>query len=423
MSERLRIVGRQGHPDFLDLPWHTELASWTHPRLATVARGVARHVVRFVRYGDRVYALKETGSGAAHREYRLLRRLRDDEGLPTVEAVGVVDGRRGRDGEPLGAVLITLHLDYSLPYRYLFRLDQSDGQRRRLIDALVVLLVRLHLAGFFWGDCSLSNTLFRRDAGALAAYLVDAETGEFHPTLTDELRHHELEIARTNIAGGLYDMQAEGRLPLEVDPVSVVDELEERYHGLWNELTRTDELDPAERWRIEERIRTINELGFDVEELTLERSADGTRIWVRPAVVEEGHHHRLLRRLTGLEVQENQARRLLGAIHAYGAWLSAREGRELPEAVVAYRWLSERFEPVVAAVPETLRDRLEPAEIYLALLEHRGRLAERHGREVDNDEALVSFLAELPARPPERLLDVDELADTGVGEPVDGDSS
>ena len=69
-----------------------------------------------------------------------------------------------------------------------------------------MLLVRLHLAGFFWGDVSLSNTLFRRDAGAFAAYLVDAETGELHDRLSDGQREHDLDIARVNIAGELMDL-------------------------------------------------------------------------------------------------------------------------------------------------------------------------------------------------------------------------
>lgn len=49
-----------------------------------------------------------------------------------------------------------------------------ERYRDHLLDAISGLLVQLHLAGTFWGDCSLSNTLFRRDAGALQAYLVDA---------------------------------------------------------------------------------------------------------------------------------------------------------------------------------------------------------------------------------------------------------
>ena len=78
-----------------------------------------------------------------------------------------------------------------------------------------MLLVRLHLAGFYWGDVSLSNTLFRRDAGPFAAYLVDAETGEFHETLSRGQREYDLELARINIAGELLDLR--GRRPARRD--------------------------------------------------------------------------------------------------------------------------------------------------------------------------------------------------------------
>ena len=87
-----------------------------------------------------------------------------------------------------------------------------------LIDAAVVLLVRLHLAGVFWGDCSLSNVLFRRDGGAMMAYLVDAETAEKRPSINDQLRAHDLEIAYENVVGGLLDLQAAERVPTDVGP-------------------------------------------------------------------------------------------------------------------------------------------------------------------------------------------------------------
>ena len=76
---------------------------------------------------------------------------------------------------------MTRHLRFSLPYRSLFSHGLRADSLPSLVDALVVLLVRLHLAGFFWGDVSLSNVLFRRSAGEFAAYLVDAETGELRP--------------------------------------------------------------------------------------------------------------------------------------------------------------------------------------------------------------------------------------------------
>ena len=116
----------------------------------------------------------------------------------------------------------------------------------------------------------------------------------------------------------------------------------------------------GERHLIEGRIRRLNDLGFDVGELIVEQEAGADRLRVTPALVEEGHHARELRRLTGLEVQENQARRLLNDIAAFGAYLARVEGRPPPQAVVAARWIAEVYEPIVAEIPPELRGRLEP---------------------------------------------------------------
>jgi hypothetical protein len=408
MGTGFEIVARRGHPEFLDLPWREPLASWGHGRLTTMAHGISRHVVRFVRYDERVYALKETPAGIADREYRLLQQLRA-RNLPTVEPVAVVHARRSPRGEPLDAVLVTRYLDFSLPYWYLIGREAGPELTRRLLDAEVVLLVRLHLDGFYWGDCSLSNVLFRRDAGALAAYLVDAETGEWHDTISDRLREADLDLAKEHIVGGVLDLQAQGRVPAELDPLALTDALDRRYQALWAELTRPEEVETPERWRIEQRIRGIEDLGFDVEELAIEQTADGHRLRIRPVLVEEGHHARELERLTGLAVQENQARRLLGLIAAYRAHLEASEGSEVPLSVAASRWLTERYQPVVARVPDELRNRLELAEVYHELAEHRYYLSEAAGREVGNEEALASYLGTvLSARPDERTILTDE---------------
>ena len=135
-------------------------------------------------------------------------------------------------------MLITEHLAYSLPYRALFSQYVRPETATRLIDALAVLLVRLHLLGFYWGDVSLSNTLFRRDAGAFAAYLVDAETGELHTDgLTEGKRLYDIDIARTNIIGELMDLQAGALLEPSVDTIEVGDRIVTRYTDLWNVLT------------------------------------------------------------------------------------------------------------------------------------------------------------------------------------------
>ncbi len=354
-------------------------------------------------YDDRVYALKETTAALAEREFRMLRDL-TAESLPVVQAVGVVH----RPGHEAGdrRVLITRFLDYSLPYRYLFAQSSGPQLREHLLDAGAVLLVRLHLDGVFWGDCSLSNVLFRRDAGALMAYLVDAETVERHAApLGEAMRDHDLELAAENIVGGLLDLDEGGLLPAPVDPVAVVEELTDRYHALWAELTRAEEVGPDERHRIDDRVRRLNELGFDVEELRIDSEADGDHLRIQPVLVEEGHHFRELRRRTGLHVQENQARRLLNDIAAFRAFVERDEGRPLTDAAAAARWLAEVYEPIVEQVPAELQGRLEPAEVFHQLLEHRWHLGEAYGREVTNDEALASLVSSvLPFHPEERTI-------------------
>ncbi|MGA9745833.1 MAG: DUF4032 domain-containing protein [Nocardioides sp.] len=375
----LRIVATRPNPALVTLPWSTPLEEWGDDVVVQLPRGISRHVVRIVRLGKDVYAVKETRERFAFGEYRLLRDL-GRLGLPTVEPVGVVEGRETDDDEQLEPCLVTRHLRFSLPYRSLFSHGLPSGGLPSLIDALVVLLVRLHLAGFFWGDVSLSNVLFRRSAGEFAAYLVDAETGELHERLTDGQRANDLDVATTNIFGELLDLQAGGLVADEIDAWAIVERLQERYDALWAELTSTVEFTTQEMWRIEQRIERLNELGFDVDELDIVTDWDGESVRVQPRVVEAGHHRRELQSLTGLYVEENQARRLLNDIAGFTA--SAGLGGE-ERAVVAHRWLTEFYERLVAMIPDDLRARLEPAEVYHEVLEHRWYLSEQGGQEAD----------------------------------------
>jgi uncharacterized protein DUF4032/lipopolysaccharide kinase (Kdo/WaaP) family protein len=387
MPPRFQLQIRTGHPDFLDLPWDAPLDEWRSERIVDVVRGIGRHVVRFVDYDSALYALKELPAHLAWREYRLLRALAEEE-MPVVEAVGVASGR----GDELDAVLITRHLDFSLPFRTLFARGGVDELQNRLLDAAAELLVRLHLAGFFWGDYSLSNTLFRRDAGALAAYLVDAETGELHPTLSDGQRLHDLEIARENLIGELLDVTEELGYELERPPEETAEELVARYEGLWDELVREELFGPEERFRVDERLHRLNELGFDVEELELVGGAEGFRLRLNPRVVEPGHHRRRLLELTGLRAQENQARRLLNDLAGFRAGLERKAGRPLPTSVVTARWLAEVFEPAMAAVPPELWGKREAAEVFHELLDHRWYLSQEAGRDVGLMPAVQSYV-------------------------------
>jgi Domain of unknown function (DUF4032)/Lipopolysaccharide kinase (Kdo/WaaP) family len=399
MPARFQLLARTGYPDFLDLPWDEPLEEWRSERFVEVSRGISRHVVRFVAYDDALFALKELPERYASREYRLLRRLAEDE-MPVVAPVGVVHRER------LDPILITKHLEYSLPFRTLFTQTPRGQLRDKLLSAQAELLVRLHLAGFFWGDCSLSNTLFRRDAGGLAAYLVDAETGELHPTLTTGQRTHDIELAVENVAGELLDVEAATEIPLAFDPFETAELLGERYASLWQEVTREEEFGQDERWRLHERLRRLNELGFDVEEIEVVAGPDGFRLKLEPRVVEPGHHRRRLHSRTGLDAQENQARRMLNDIAAYRVHLERTEGRAPPESVVAHRWVNEVFEPTIAAIPRELFSRRHPAEVFHEILEHRWYLTEKAGgKDVGLDRAIASYVETvLPRHPEERVV-------------------
>jgi hypothetical protein len=268
----------------------------------------------------------------------------------------------------------------------------------------VELLVRLHLAGIFWGDCSLSNTLFRPDAGALAAYLVDAETVERHPTLSPGQREYDVDLARERVGAELMDLQFGELLPPDIDPIDVAESLAPRYEALWNEVTHEQVFGIEEQqWRIAERLQRLNDLGFDVGEVELITSDAGAKLRVETRVAEPGQHRRELFRLTGLEVQERQARRLLNDIRAFRAHEEQKAGRTLPESFVAHRWLAEMYQPVVDAIPPELVGRLAPAEVFHEVLEHRWFLSERAKRDVGTPEAAQSYLATVLPRTPREV--------------------
>ena len=391
-----QLVTLTAQPDFLDFPWDQPLEEWQSDQFVDVARGIHRHVVRFITCDDRLYALKEIPERIAEREYRLLRALAERE-VPVVEAIGIarrglVEGRPSTAVEEQPAILITRFLDFSLPYRIIFATMSPPELQETLLDALAELLVRLHLIGFFWGDCSLSNTLFRRDAGALTAYLVDAETAEIHPSLSDGMRAFDLDLAIENIFGDLVDLQAAGRLDESVDPLQTTQEVRKRYDALWSELTRVDVFGADERYLVERRLRHLNELGFDVKEVELVRTGDKFRLKLQTQVVEIGHHRRKLQRLTGLEVQENQARRLLNDIAGYRAHLEGQAGAPISESVAAHRWLIDVFEFAINRIPPELSNKLEPAEMFHQILDHRWFLSETAGQDVGLADAADSYV-------------------------------
>ncbi|HET6666233.1 MAG TPA: DUF4032 domain-containing protein [Marmoricola sp.] len=400
----LRIVASRPDPAIVGLPWPTPLEEWGEEHVVPFARGLSRHVVRIVRLGKRVYAVKETQESIAFREYRMLRDLQR-LGLPAVTPQGVVTGRTTPSGEELPAALLTEHLRFSLPYRSLFAHGMTGENLPSLIDAVVVLLARLHLAGFFWGDVSLSNLLFRRSAGEFAAYLVDAETGELHDTVSDRMREHDVTLGCENIFAELLDLQASGAVAGAVDGHAIVERLQEQYAALWTQLTRAEEFRSDELWRIEKRLETLNDLGFDVDELDIVSDTGGGTVRIQPKVVELGHHRRELQALTGLDVEDNQARRLLNDLAAFAAH-NDLGGDD--QHLAANQWLTSVYEPIMQMVPAQARGKLEGAEIFHEILVHRWYLSEQAGTEIDIFETARDYIdTVLPHRRDEQITAVE----------------
>lgn len=386
-----RFLAAKPDAALITLPWHIPLEEWPAKHLVALPRGISRHVVRFIQAGDSILAAKETLEEVALNEYRLLTELARKD-IPAVEAVGVVLGRTDAEREPLQPTLLTRHLPFSLPYRALFHSGVRPETVSRLLDAMVVLLARLHLVGFLWGDVSLSNILFRRDAGSFAAYLVDAETGELHDALTSGQRAHDMEIARVNLFGEFTDLETGGLLDSSLDPMVLVSSIESRYTELWAELTSAEEFHDSEMHRLEGRVRRLNALGFDVAEFDITTSRDGNTVRIQPKVVDAGHHSRRLLRLTGLDTEENQARRLLNDLDTFRA---ATGHRDTPEAIVAHKWLTDVFEPVVGTIPTELRGKREAAQFFHEVLDYRWYQSQREYRDVPLVEAAQGYVRDV----------------------------
>jgi hypothetical protein len=384
------------------LPWNVSLEEWPEDPLLAEKRGISRHIVRLVRSTDdpdsEVYAVKETVSEFANREYKILREL-THLNAPNVQSIAVIEGRTNNSGEELPCALVTRFLPYSLPYRVVLSDKTVTAEDVTLMaNALALLLVRLHLLGFWWGDCSLSNTLFRRDAEGYAAYLVDAETGEFQKSLTDGQREHDLEIAHFNVAAELEDLQLSGVLYPGLDPIRASSALIKRYHRLWGALKDRQVLDPKDRHAVERAMRQLHDLGFAVEEVSVvvQESDGAEKLIFQPKLVAAGYHKNRLRELMGLDTEELQAKRLLASFDRY-------RGREKapkpPIAESAKSWLDEVFRPTVNQIPPELQGRIELAQFFHEVLEHRWYLSEKAGHDVGLEFAAKTYVAEvLPYR-------------------------
>ena len=337
-----------------------------------------------------VYALKEEPLAVAEREFAVLRRL-ETASLPAVSVVGLAASPE-RDS----AILVTEYLAYSIQYRrLLMRFPTGPGPYRdRLLDAMAWLLVDLHRSGVFWGDCSLANTLFRRDGDKIQAFLVDAETSEIHPSLSDGQRRYDLDILVENVAFGLADLAALQERPEGIDDaIEAAETVRARYDDLWDEISSEPELSPDDRHAVRARIRRLNELGFAVDEIELDPTTGGEgTVRLRVAVAKRRFHVRQLERLTGLVALEGQARLLLNDLTEYRAWIEYHESRPMSELEGAERWLHDVLEPALASLVPVIGLQRDPLQAYCDVLEEKWILSEMAGGDVGLEAAKDAFI-------------------------------
>jgi hypothetical protein len=386
---RLRL--RDPAIDLVELPWELPLADWPADRLAFrfVPVGPSRHLVRFLVSSGTLYALKELPLGVARQEYDVLLHL-ENLGLPTVEAAGVAEAP-ARDS----AILVTKFLPHSLQYRrLLMRLPPGPSSHRgRLLDAMAFLLVDLHRSGVFWGDCSLANTLFRRDGDRIQAYLVDAETSQAFPSLSDGQRTYDVEILVENVAFGLADLAAMQGWPDDGDDsIHAAEHVRDRYEQIWTSIHDQPVLHPDDRQAIRNRVRKLNDLGYSVD-LDLDPDATDGRVRLRMSVTTRRYHARELERRTRIRALEGQAQLLLNDLNEYGTWLDWSESRSIPGEEVAERWLRDVYRPTLARIAAAVGPDRDLVQAYCDVLEEKWLMSEREGRDIGLSTAIEAYVA------------------------------
>lgn len=384
------ITVRSGHPDFIDFPWDTSLVDWSVPELVDLPKGISRHTVRFMEVAERLYAVKELPERSARNDYDVLRLL-EEASAPAVVPVAIVVGRTDDGHDEMSAALITQYASFAFSYRELLAGAGFGGNRRKMLDAFAHLLTQLHLLGCFWGDCSLSNVLYRWDADALETIMVDAETARMHPGgLSDGQRREDIAIMTENVAGGMADIAAQAGTPLADADLGLGEEIADRYFALWRELKDEEVVGESERYRINDRIGRINALGFDVEEVDVVREGGSDTLTFKLRVGGRTYHSQRLKDLTGIEALENQARQILNDLHYH----QSKEGSLSPtmKNVAAVRWRVGAFEPMIDRLRTTARAS-DPVQAYTDLLHHRYVLATAEGRDVSTEEAYEKWLA------------------------------
>ncbi|MFO7699050.1 MAG: DUF4032 domain-containing protein [Acidimicrobiia bacterium] len=383
MKKTPYIHTRSEDPDFVDLDWSQPINKWTTGRLVEMPEGIHRHEVVFVAYREGIYVIKELPPHLARHEFDILRQM-EEVTRHTARAAGYVERPWVARDREWAAAVITRYVSHAFPYRDLLSGIGFGHRRDALLDAFAGLLVELHLAGFYWGDCSLSNILYRWDASSIEAVMIDAETSRIYESLSLGQRLEDLAIMELNVAGEMADIAAERGADLDDADLFLGEEISQRYHSLWHELTTSLIVTAGDHFRIRQRIDRLHGLGFAVEDIDLIPVDNGTNVKIRVKVGGRQYHSERLRQMTGIDISENQARVILTDL----AYHEAKFGRSSAtgKAVAAMQWRASVFEPLILRITDLLPGR-DPYQAYCDYLAFRLDMATERERDVTNDEA------------------------------------
>ena len=391
-AEAYTITLRPGFPDLVDLNWSDSITEWTDPRMVDLPRGISRHEVRFIATSQGIYAIKELPRMAANKEYGILRELEELAG-PAVIALGLVLRPPLDPHSEQSAALITRYVEHSFSYRELLSGPGFGPRRTQMLDAFAGLLAELHLLGCYWGDCSFSNVLYRYDAGSIEVTLVDAETSEIHPELSDGQRRQDIEIMIENAGAEMADIAASHGLSVEQADLLIGHDIAARYDALWSELAGVERVPSDQYFKVTERVKHLNDLGFEVSDIEMAPHPDRGHLHLKIHVADRNYHSNRLRELTGIEAGENQARQILADLRYFTAKQPAEaSATEKARALLALRWRVEAFEPTMRKLREHIGD-ADPIEAYTDLLHHRYLKSAEAGRDLGTAAALEDWIA------------------------------
>lgn len=381
---------RAGNPDFLDLDWGRPVSEWSGGRLVDMPTGIHRHPVVFVAYDQGIYAIKELPQRLALHEAAVLRGL-EGRTQQSARLAGTASRPWVDPHDESSSAVITRYVEYAFPYRQLVSGAGFGARRDQMLDAFAWLLVELHLAGCYWGDCSLSNVLYRYDAAAIEAVMVDGETARLYDELSTGQRLEDISLMEINVAGEMGDIAAMGGLTLDDADLALGEDIAGRYEAVWAEIDEDLIIAPDEQFKVQERVQRLNDLGLVAELVELEPVQGGDRVRLDITVGGRTYHSQRLRQRTGVDASENQARALLTDLAEHVASASARTPGA--EAVASIEWRVGIFEPTLDRIRE-LRPGFDPIQGYCDLLYHRFERASEEQRDLPLEEALGSWVSQ-----------------------------